>query len=58
MQVHRRTGVCSAIIMAQDPIANFVVKKAIETAPEGEQKKKLLEELDRNREELVRACML
>ena len=39
--------------MAQDPIANYVVKKAIETAPEGEIKQELLEILSRNRDELV-----
>lgn len=39
--------------MAQDPIANYVVKKAIETAPEGQQKDELLDVLARNRDELV-----
>lgn len=44
---------CSAILMAQDPIANYVVKKAMETAPEGERRNELLGVLNRNREELV-----
>lgn len=39
--------------MAQDPIANYVIKKAIESAPEGAQKQKLLRELRSNRDELV-----
>lgn len=39
--------------MAQDPIANYVVKKAIETAPEGENKQQLLEVLSRHRDDLV-----
>lgn len=41
--------------MAQDPIANYVVKKAIETAPEGEPKQKLLTILSVNRDELASA---
>jgi hypothetical protein len=40
-------------MMAQDPIANYVVKKAMETAPEGEQKIALLEVLGHHRNELV-----
>jgi hypothetical protein len=39
--------------MAQDPIANYVIKKAIETAPEGTQKSNLLQVLSYNRDELV-----
>ena len=53
IQIDDNSGVCAAIIMAQDPIANYVIKKAIESAPEGEQKQKLLQELRRNRDELV-----
>lgn len=45
---------CSAILMAQDPIANYVVKKAMETAPEGEKRNELFGVLHHNREELVR----
>lgn len=53
IQVDAKSGVCAAIIMAQDPIANYVIKKAIESAPEGDQKQNLLQELRRNRDELV-----
>lgn len=40
--------------MAQDRFANYVIQKALESAPEGEHKQKLVEELDRHRDELVR----
>ncbi|KAL7507535.1 hypothetical protein ACHAXN_004707 [Cyclotella atomus] len=55
LKVHERTGLCTVILMAQDPIANYVVKKAIETAPEGEIKQELLEILSRNRDELLKS---
>jgi len=53
LTIHERTGLSSAILLAQDPIANYVVKKAMETAPEGEQKQQLLLVLSTNRDELV-----
>ncbi|KAL3805780.1 hypothetical protein HJC23_007741 [Cyclotella cryptica] len=53
LKIDAKSGVCAATVMAQDPIANYVIKKAIESAPEGEKKQKLLQELRRNRDELV-----
>jgi len=52
-QINEETRMCSAVLMAQDPIANYVIKKAIETAPEGTQKSNLLQVLSYNRDELV-----
>ncbi|KAL7519577.1 hypothetical protein ACHAWX_004335 [Stephanocyclus meneghinianus] len=55
LKADAKSGVCAAIIMAQDPIANYVIKKAIESAPEGDQKQNLLQELRRNRDELLKS---
>ena len=46
-------GTCGVIQLAMDPIANYVVKKAIVCA-EGQQKEKLFAVLTSNRHHLVR----
>ena len=46
-------GWCCAIDLSKDPIANYVVKSALEFIPEGEQRGRLLEVLYCHREELV-----
>ncbi|KAL3786272.1 hypothetical protein HJC23_005350 [Cyclotella cryptica] len=55
LKVDRKSGLRSAVVMAQHRIANYVIQKAIEFAPEGQQKQNLWEELSRNREELVKS---
>ena len=53
LEVHERTGIVSVILLAQDPIGNYVVKKAVETAPDGEEKQELWDVFSENRNELV-----
>ena len=53
LEVHERTGIVSVILLAQDPIGNYVVKKAVETAPDGEEKQELWDIFSKNRNELV-----
>ena len=53
LEVHERTGIVSVILLAQDPIGNYVVKKAVETAPDGEEKQELWDIFSENRNELV-----
>ena len=53
LEVHERTGIVSVILLAQDPIGNYVVKKAVETAPDGDEKQELWDIFSENRNELV-----
>lgn len=53
LEVHERTGIVSVVLLAQDPIGNYVVKKAVETAPDGEEKQELWDSFSKNRNELV-----
>ena len=53
LEVHERTGIVSVILLAQDPIGNYVVKRAVETAPDGEEKQELWDIFSENRNELV-----
>ena len=53
LEVHERTGIVSVILLAQDPIGNYVVKKAVDTAPDGKEKQELWKVLGSNCNELV-----
>ena len=53
LEVHERTGIVSVILLAQDPIGNYVVKRAVETATDGEEKQELWDIFSENRNELV-----
>ncbi|KAL7489874.1 hypothetical protein ACHAW6_015596 [Cyclotella cf. meneghiniana] len=55
LKANGKSGVCSVVGMAQDRFANYVIQKALESAPEGEHKQKLVEELDRHRDELMKS---
>lgn len=51
-KTHEKSNVCVAIDMAKDNIANYVIKTAIECA-RADQREQIMEELSRNRIELV-----